>query len=72
MRKSLKALQNKSREELLKELKATQEAIFKLRFQKSVEETMDTSQFRKSRVKIAQINTLLRQMELAEAKEKKA
>lgn len=72
MKKSLKTLQSKSHEELLKELKATQEATFKLRFQKSVEETMDTSQFRKSRVKIAQINTLLRQMELAAAKEKKA
>lgn len=70
MKKTLKTLQNKSSEELLKELKAIQESLFKLRFQKSVEETMDTSQFRKARVKVAQINTLLRQMELA--KEKKA
>lgn len=72
MKKSFKSLQSKSREELLKELKLTQENIFKLRFKKSVEETMDTSQFRKSRVKIAQINTLLRQMELAATQEKKA
>lgn len=64
MRKSLKALKGKAKEELVKELKQAQEAVYKLRFQKVVEETMDTSQFRKIRVKIAQIKTLLRQMEL--------
>lgn len=63
MKKTLKALKGKSQDELIKELKQTQELIYKLRFQKVVEETMDTSQFRKSRVKIAQIKTLLQQIE---------
>ncbi len=67
MRKSLKALQGKSSGELQKELKATNEALYKMRFQKVVEEKSDTSQFKKLRVKIAQIKTLLRSLELQEA-----
>lgn len=68
MKKSLKTLQGKTREDLLKELKASQEALYKLRFQKTLEESVDTSQFGKTRIKIARINTLLRQQELAQSK----
>lgn len=45
--------------ELSKELGVCQEALFRLRFQKVVEEVADTTVIRKTRRKIARIRTIL-------------
>jgi ribosomal protein L29 len=51
---------------LLVELKNHQEALFKLKFQKIVEEFKDVTQLKKTKRSIAVILTLLKQMELKE------
>lgn len=57
--KQIKELRKLSEKELIKELKIAREAALKLRFQKVVDEVTDTSQIKKSKIKIAQIKTLL-------------
>lgn len=57
--KQLRELRKMNDSELLKELEACQEALFKYRFQKVVEEVTDTTVIRKTRRKIAQIKTIL-------------
>lgn len=56
---NIQTLRKLSVSEMEKELKAAEETIFKLRFQKVVEEVGDTSQIRKTKKKIAQLQTLL-------------
>lgn len=60
---NFKVYEKMSGEELNKELKNLQEALLKIRFKKVVEENVDTSQSRKTRKQIAQINTILRNRE---------
>lgn len=53
-----------SESELLKEMESCQEALFKYRFQKVVEEFTDTTVIGKTKRKIAQIKTILHQRKL--------
>lgn len=53
--------------ELKKEWANAQEALFKLRFQKVVEEVTDITVIRKNKRKIARINTILRLREIKKA-----
>lgn len=56
-------LRKLSEKELLKELKIAREATLKLRFQKVVDEVSDTTQINKSKKRIAQIKTLIKERE---------
>ena len=56
-----------SESELKKEWTNAQEALFKLRFQKVVEEVTDITVIRKNKRKIARINTILRLREIKKA-----
>ena len=61
---NIKVYQKMSSDELNKEIKVLQEGLFKLRFQKVVEETRDTSKIKKAKRQIAQIKTVLRLQEV--------
>lgn len=67
--KTIKELRKLSAAELEKTLKSTQESLFKLRFQKVVEDVTDTTQIKKNKRKIAQIKTLMTEQELQKSKE---
>lgn len=56
--------------ELQKELASSKEALFKLNFQKVVDEFTNTSLLSKAKRKIAKIETLLRLREIEKQKEK--
>jgi ribosomal protein L29 len=63
-KKRIKDMWKMSDGELQKELVASQESLFKLRFKKVVEEITDIAVIRKTRRKIAQIKTILHLREL--------
>lgn len=65
IKKELAELRKLSDSELAKELKTVQESLYKLRFQKVVDEMVDTSVIRKARKKIARVKTIQRERELA-------
>ncbi len=69
IKKELAELRKLSDSELAKELKTVQESLYKLRFQKVVDEMVDTSVIRKARKKIARVKTIQRERELAAASE---
>jgi large subunit ribosomal protein L29 len=52
-------------ETLRSELDATQKELFNLRFQKATQQLANTNTIRTARKKVAQIQTVLRQRELA-------
>ncbi len=63
-RKEVEELRKMSDSELQKELDATHEALYKLRFQSVVDEMVDTSVVRKAKKRMARIKTILRSREL--------
>lgn len=67
-KKELAGLGKLSEDELKKEIVSSQETIYKMRFQKQVEETTDKTVINKTRKKIARIKTILRARELGLAK----
>lgn len=68
---SLTDYKHMSLEALNKELLKNKEALYKIKFQKTVEEFKDVTQIRKMKCKIAQILTLITQKEKEEAEETK-
>lgn len=60
---SLTEYKKMSLENLRKELQKNKEALYKIKFQKTVEEFKDVTQIRKMKCKIAQILTLITQKE---------
>jgi ribosomal protein L29 len=60
---SLTDYKKMSLENLRKELQKNKEALYKIKFQKTVEEFKDVTQIRKMKCKIAQILTLITQKE---------
>ena len=68
---SLTDYKKMSLENLRKELQKNKEALYKIKFQKTVEEFKDVTQIRKMKCKIAQILTLITQKEKEEAEETK-
>lgn len=66
--KRLEELRGKPDDELRKELDTLVKGLFNLRFRKVTDVVENPAAFRKHRVEIAQIKTLLRQRELKTAK----
>ncbi len=69
MKSSIKKLQESSLAELTSDLKGAQEELFNLRFQIATQRLTDNSQIKKTRKKIAQLHTVIRQKELTGKKE---
>lgn len=69
MKSSIKKLQESSLAELTNDLKGAQEELFNLRFQIATQRLTDNSQIKKTRKKIAQLHTVIRQKELTGKKE---
>lgn len=57
--KELNTLKNLEKEKLIEELKQTQKKLVELKFKKSVDRIVNTSEFKKLRKYIARIMTLL-------------
>jgi len=66
--KRLEELRGKPDDELRKELDTLVKGLFNLRFRKVTDVVENPAAFRKHRVEIAQIKTILRQRELKTAK----
>ena len=66
--KRLEELRGKADEELRKELDTLVKGLFSLRFRKVTDVVENPAAFRKHRVEIAQIKTILRERELKTAK----
>ncbi|GMU56683.1 MAG: hypothetical protein AMXMBFR33_58290 [Candidatus Xenobia bacterium] len=69
MKSSIKKLHESSLAELTNDLKGAQEELFNLRFQIATQRLTDNSQIKKTRKKIAQLHTVIRQKELTGKKE---
>ncbi|MCE7874224.1 50S ribosomal protein L29 [bacterium CPR1] len=69
MKSNIKKLQESSLAELTSDLKGAQEELFNLRFQIATQRLTDNSQIKKTRKKIAQLHTVIRQKELTGKKE---
>ncbi len=69
MKSNTKKLREASVAELTTDLKSAQEELFNLRFQIATQRLTDNSQVKKTRKKIAQLHTVIREKELTGKKE---